>query len=358
MALAVAEATSFQPEITGPATLDATRKASISSTVQARLLYLAVEENDSVRKGDLLARLDDAEVTAQLASQEASFEASRQAVVMAKADLKQAFVSLTNAKTEFGRQTQLLETKTTSRSSYETAQTALARAEADKDKAEANIQQSQSQMTASAKSAEAQKALLAKYQIHAPLSGIVVDRTKDIGDALTVGSSFIEIVDPDSIVVTTRFDESLITSVGAGQSALVTFSADPGDPVSAEVTRVGRLVDEETREFEVDVKPDRLPTHWAIGQRANVVLKLSAKASTITIPTTALHRIEGKPGVWLSDDGRARWQPVTVGAAAGNRIEVLSGLTAGDIYAIAPTRLYRGMRIKARSGLSGSKESS
>ena len=300
MALAQAEASSFLPEITGPATLDATRKASISSTAQARLLYLAVEENDSVRTGDLLARLNADEVTAQLASLEASFEASRQAVVIAKAELKQALVSLTNARAEFGRQTQLLEKNTTSRSSYETAETALARAEADKAKAEANIQQSQSQMTASAKSVEAQRALLAKYQINAPIAGVIVDRTKDIGDTLTVGASFIEIVDPESIVVTTRFDESLISSVRQGQAALVSFSANPDDPVPAKVTRVGRLVDGETREFEVDVKPDRLPAHWAIGQRADVVLKLAAHASTISVPATALSRIDTKPGVWLS----------------------------------------------------------
>ncbi|WP_119308014.1 efflux RND transporter periplasmic adaptor subunit [Cohaesibacter haloalkalitolerans] len=358
MALTQAEATSFQPEITGPGTLDATRKASISSTVQARLLHLAVEENDSVREGELLAELDDAEAKAQLASLEASVEASRQAVVMVKAELQQAQVGLANARAEFGRQTRLLETNTTSRSSYETAETALARAEADKAKAEANIQQSQSQMIASAKSAEAQRALLGKYRIHAPLAGIIIDRTKDIGDTLTVGSSFIEIVDPDSIVVTTRFDESLITRVGQGLTAYVTFSASPDDPVFAEVTRVGRQVDEETREFEVDVKPDRLPAHWAIGQRANVVVKLTAKTATITIPTTALNRVDGQPGVWLSDDGRARWQPVTVGAVAGGRIEVRSGLAAGDIYVTAPTRLYHGMRIKAQADLSGGKERS
>ena len=353
-----AEASLFYPEITGPGTLDATGKASIASNVQGRLLSLDVDENDAVKVGDLLARLDDEEAKAQLASLEASYEASHHTVVMAKADLKQTLVSLENAKSEFERQVRLLETKTTSRSSYETAQTALARAEADKAKAEATVNQSQSQMMAAAKNAEAQRAQLDKYRISAPITGIVINRSKDIGDTVNVGSTFIEIVDPSSIVITTRFDESLISKVALKQKAFVSFSANPDAPISARVTRIGRLVDEETREFEVDVKPDHLPFHWAVGQRATVKLELEAHPLAIAIPAVSLVYRNGQSGVWLSENGRARWQPVTLGAVAGERIEILSGLSSGDKFVSLPGRLYAGRRLRPLDAQSKSLERS
>jgi multidrug efflux pump subunit AcrA (membrane-fusion protein) len=168
-------------------------------------------------------------------------------------------------------------------------------------------------------------------QIRSQTKGVVVNRNRNVGDFLAPGAPLMEIIDPSTIVVVARFDESVIGIINPGQRATVRFASEPEQNFAGSVLNLGRQVDEETREFRVELTLEKLPVHWAIGQRANVVIEAPSSASTIAIARTAVVRDGGHVGVWISRNDRADWVPLTLGYPAGPLVEVVNGLQEGDV---------------------------
>ena len=148
-------------------------------------------------------------------------------------------------------------------------------------------------------------------------------------------------MDPSTLVLATRLDESVMARVAPGQAAEIRYVSYPGQVFAGRVLRLGRSVDTTTREFTVDVTPDEPPPHWAIGQRATVSLVTGIAPRVLTVPQDALAPRAGQPGLWVAERGRrARWRPVHLGAASGGRIEVRDGLAEGDIVLRRPQGMY------------------
>ena len=153
--------------------------------------------------------------------------------------------------------------------------------------------------------------------IRSPMNGVVVLRDRSVGDLLTAGNQLFQLVDPKSLVISTRLDESIMGLIEPGQSAKVRFTSDAIQAVSAKVARISRTVDPETREFMVELLPDRLPRNWALGQRAHVAIDVSLPPETSAVPLALVARRNGRAGVWRPINGRAAWSPIEVGAVSG-----------------------------------------
>ncbi|MGV2064495.1 efflux RND transporter periplasmic adaptor subunit [Agrobacterium sp. 22-226-1] len=334
----------FQADINGPGTLDAINKANVSSSLQGVITALHVDRNDTLRKGEIIAEVNAEELKAQLSVSIASQEAARKAVEASHADSRRAEATLANARSALARQHELQRTGTSTLSALESAQTTVQQAEADLAKARSLILQAEAQEAEAAATVEVNQAQLDKSVIRAPIDGIVVARNLNLGDIVSPGTAIVEVVDPASIVLTARFDESAIASLSQGQDVTITFNSQVV-PVSGEVRRIGREVDTETREFTVDIAPDLLPPNWAIGQRGSATIALDGRTGVIAVPGAAIVRRDGHPGVWAVVGGRAVWRPVELGPIGGKRVEVWSGLNEGDVVVIDPKRVYAFMPI-------------
>jgi len=335
----------FQADIKGPGTLDAINKANVSSSLQGVITALHVDRNDMLRKGEIIAEVNAGELKAQLSASLASQEAARKAVEASHADSRRAEATLANARSTLARQEELQRTGTSTRSALESAQTAVQQAEADLDKARFIVLQAEAQEAEAAATVEVNQAQLDKSVIRAPIDGIVVARNLNLGDIVSPGTAIVEVVDPSSIVLTTRFDESAIASLSQGQDVTITFNSQDKVPVSGKVRRIGREVDTETREFTVDIAPDLLPLNWAIGQRGSATIALDGRTGVIAVPGASIVRRDGHPGVWAVVGGRVVWRPVELGPIGGKRIEVRSGLNEGDVVVIDPKGVYAFMPI-------------
>lgn len=335
----------FQAELKGPGTLDAINKANVSSSLQGVITALHVDRNDVLRKGEIIAEISADELKAQLSVSRASQEAARKAVEASYADSRRAEATLANARSTLAREKQLQSTGATSRSALEAAQTAVQQGEADLSKAQSSIRQAEAQEAEAAATVEMNQAQLDKSVIKAPIDGIVVTRDLNLGDVVSPGTAIVELVDPSSIVLTARFDESAIASLSQGQDVKITFNSQGELPIDGKVLRIGREVDTETREFTVDITPQRLPSNWAIGQRGTAVIALEGRSDVISVPASAIVRKDGHPGVWAVAEGRAAWQPVELGSIGGNLVEVRSGLNKGDVVMTAPKRVYAFMPV-------------
>jgi multidrug efflux pump subunit AcrA (membrane-fusion protein) len=114
----------------------------------------------------------------------------------------------------------------------------------------------------------------------------------------------------------------------------VVFRAEPDRPYTGEVARLGRQTDPETREFLVDVRLSALPANWTIGQRAEAYITTGRSEGSVVVPVTALQIRQGRPGVFVAADGRARWRAIEPGLRGRDVVEVKSGLTTGERIAL------------------------
>ncbi|MCF3641285.1 efflux RND transporter periplasmic adaptor subunit [Rhizobium sp. TRM95111] len=332
-------------DISGPGTLTAIESSTAGARIQGMITALHADRSDRVRKGDPLADIAADDLKSNLAAATASRDAARRAVDLAEADRERAEAGLRNARLSHDRQRDLLRQGTTSQASYDTALATLQQAEADVARTEAAVSQARAQAISAEATVALNRTRLEDAVVRAPFDGIVVSRDRNLGDVVTPGTSLFSIVDPASLVLTARFDESTMAEIRPGQQASLSFASAPDRRVAAHVHRLGRTVDEETREFTVDVKPDRLPDTWAIGQRGTARVAVGAAARTLSIPTDAIVHDDGRPGLWFVVNGRAWWRPVTFGRIGDGRAEIRSGGAPGDTVLLKPAGAYRGMRV-------------
>ena len=147
-------------------------------------------------------------------------------------------------------------------------------------------------------------------------------------------------------------DETASPSLATNQPARVLFRSEPAVTFAGTVARLGREADRETREFVVDVRVEKLPRNWTIGQRAEVFIETGRRTGVVTVPSSFVHWRGGRPSVVVNDHGRARWRDIAVGLRDSDQVEVVQGLTAGEV-AVKPLPgrkepLDEGQRLIAR----------
>jgi HlyD family secretion protein len=176
---------------------------------------------------------------------------------------------------------------------------------------------------------------MAFTELRSPYDGLVTRRDRDAGGIVVPGSSILQLVATDEIWISAWVDETAMSGLKAGQPARVVFRSEPTRSFDGEVARLGRETDRETREFVVDVRVKELPEHWTLGQRAEVFIETGRLAGVLTVPSHFLLWREGKPGVFITELGKARWREVALGLRGHNTVEVTQGLSAGEII-VAP----------------------
>lgn len=317
-------------EVAGTGTLEARVTTTVSARIQERLAEVLVDQGDKVAKGQLLARLDDAELKQQVGMAEAALAAAKQTALRVQADLARSEAVLDQAKLEHGRLIGLLESRAVSRADIDKTAEALRVAEADLVRSKAAIAEAQGQVVVAERTARYHQERLAFTEIRAPYDGLVIRRDREAGDIVVPGASLMEVISLDEIWVRAWIDETVLGSLAVGQSARVVFRSHPDRVYSGSVKRLGRENDRETREFLVDVATAGLPENWVIGQRAEVSIETAGAKDALVVPQEFVHWSAGRPGVFVEDRGRAKWRPIRAGAAGGGNMAVDSGLSAGE----------------------------
>ncbi len=329
------EAIEIQPatlsvEVSGTGRLDAHLSAVVSTKIQGRIEALEFDQGDTVRAGQVICRLDDADLQRQVEISEAGVEVARAAITRVEAELTRANAGLALAEREAQRIRDAAERSSVSASEADRVVQEAAIAAANEARAEAALLEARQQLVVAEGTLELHRARLDETVILSPFDGIVARRDRDPGDVVVPGSSIVLLVAPDQLWVSAWVDEIAIASLEAGQPARTVFRSEPDREYAGRVARVGLEVDPETREFLVDVALDALPPRWAVGQRAEVYITTESRERAIAVPGKFLTARAGQTGVFLLAGGRARWRPCEIGARARERVQILSGVDAGD----------------------------
>jgi len=337
-------------EVMGSGTLEARFQATVSAKISGRIAELLADQNDHVGQGQLLARLDDTELRQEVVVARATLDTARATVDRLKAEEARYAAVLDQAQRDYDRYAALVATKSVSQETVEKSREKLAVAQADVSKGAAATIEGARQATTAEERLRFEEARLADTRIYSPFDGVVIRRDRETGDIVVPGASIFQMISKKEMWISAWVDESAMAGLETGQPARIVFRSEPGKEFLGSVARVGREVDREAREFRVDVTVKELPGNWAVGQRAEVYIETGRKSNILGIPVRALVWRSGKPGVYLLDDGKARWREVVVGLRGIENVEIVKGVSPDDVVLLggASSQMVDGQRVRAK----------
>ncbi len=335
--------------VVGPGSVQARVPVTLSARITATLRQLDADVGDVVKRGQTLAVLDGRDLSARrgvVGGQQDALAHNREA---AQANVAKAQAELELARSKQQRDAELLRTGFVSQAVLDASDAALRAAAA-------NLENARAAHSAREDDAQAlrQEALYADTQlsftrITAPMDGVIIARLAEVGATLVPGSPLFRLVDPATLWVATRVDESVVGRVQVGHTASIRLRT--GETSSGKVARIARQSDAATRELEVDVGFDVPPARFAIDQEAEVSIDTGVVRG-ITLPLTALARDgAGRQGVLVIVDSRTEFRAVQTGASDGQRVLVVKGLASGERVIARVEGVSAGMRVRAIEGL-------
>lgn len=330
--VATVEQRAITPALFGIGTVEARTTYHVGPTVAGRVLRLSVEVGERVSAGQVLGEMDAVDFDERLRAQAA-------AVQRAQASLKDAQARQQQAQTQATRYSQLLAVRATSE------ETATARQQ-DLASANAALAGSQAEVARLRAELEALRTQRGQLRLRAPADALVTARLAEPGSTVVPGQAVVDLVDPASLWVNVRFDQTSSAGLRANLPAQVLLRSDTTAPLAAHVLRVEPLADAVTEETLAKVVLATLPTPLPpLGTLAEVTITLPELAAAPTIPNAALRRVGGKMGVWeLGADG-LRFAPLVLGQAdLDGEVQVQSGLKEG-----ARIVVYSEKELSARS---------
>ncbi len=330
----------------------ARRRATVSSKVTGKVLEVFVEEGQAVRKGQVLARLDDSQVRAALAVARAQLTTARGAAAEDQARLREA-------ERQFKRLSQLVDEKVVGRAEVETAQATVESLTARIALATQQVEVAQSQVAAL-------EVDLADMVVRAPFDGVAISKDAQPGEMISpvsAGGGFTRtgigtIVDMSSLEIEVDVSESYINRVRPDQPVEAVLDAYPDWRIPGHVITTVPTADRQKATVQ---GPDRLrearSAHPARHGRQGVVSQRTAggaapdapTAPRLLVPKSAVRTDGSQSIVFVVRDDRVERRAVKVGVAEGDQVEVVSGLASGDrIVVEGNDGLTDGSRVKER----------
>ncbi len=326
-------------EVMGTGTLEAHIHATISPKISGRISQVLADQGDKVVKGQKLVTLDDEDLRQQVEMAKAELSVAQAGVEMAGSQIKSAEATEKEAKSSFDRMSPLVSSGTVSVDAFEKAQQQLEVTQAGLSQAQTAKIEAEKLVAKDEASLHFAEAQLDYTVITAPFDGLIVKRSRNQGDIVVPGSMILDMVSLDELWISAWVDETEIDKLKVGQISKITFLADPKTELPGEVARISPEVDTETREMLVDVAIDKLPAKWAIGQRADIYIETAKKENATIIPQSVIIWRQGKPGVYIIENGKAYWRKITLGMEGKNTVEVTEGLMPGQFVIIPGSKL-------------------
>jgi membrane fusion protein (multidrug efflux system) len=336
----------------------ADEQAEVSAEAPGRVIATPVERGTQVAQGAVLARVAETETSAQLLEAEANAAQIEARLGLAGGgsfdparvpDVMQAKASLDLAEAEFGRIASLLDQKVVSQSEYDQRRSQVDAARQQFQVARNVAEQSYRSLEA----ARARVALARKAQadttIRAPFSGVVAERLVSVGDYVTRGARVATVVRIDPLRVELTVPEQAVSLVKVGQPVRIAVDAYPGETFEATVRYVSPSLRADQRALTVEAIAQNRDGRLKPGLFATASIQQPVSAPALLVPATAVETISGTARVYTIKDGKAAERIVTIGETVGDRVELTSGVTQGEIVAAAPKgHLTDGIPVRTR----------
>ena len=282
------ETGSIAREIELSGVVEPIRTVSVNSQLSTIVRTVLVEEGDRVSNGSVLARLEEAELGAELESARAALEAARAA---------------------FERAEQLREREVITLPEYERDRTALAAAEAGFRSLQTRV---------------------GYATVRSPIAGVVTVKHVEAGDVVGAQTQLFDVADISTLVVPIGVSELDVGQLAVGDTVALSLDAFPDRPFRGRIRRIFPAADPTTRLVPVEVALEA-GSQARPGYLARVELRLEARDDVLLVPASAvLTSSGGEESAFVVEDGKATRRAIETGLVSQGRVEIVSGLSTGE----------------------------
>ena len=326
-------------------------KAAVSAKIPGRLAMLNVSEGSVVRRGDVIARLDNADYQAAVSEAEAQVASARATLIEAESDRDQTQRDYARVRDIHAQNPNLVSTQ-----EVEAAQSRFNQANA-----RANAQSAR--VDAAAAGLRMAQANLENTYVRAPFSGTVLRKEAEVGEVVapSVGGGLtrgavVTMADLGTLEVEVDVNEAYIARVHGGQRARITLDAYPDTAFRGAVRQVVPTADRQRATVQVKVVINDHDSRILPEMGAKVEFLDDAPPARVgaapapprlMVPAAAVRSEDGRAVVWIVRNGRVTRRDVDAGPVSGNLREIRSGLAGGELLLVAGLDNPReGQRVK------------
>ena len=346
---ATATRADLSPSVYGIGTVEAQHAYSVGPIQAGRVLRIWVDQGESVKAGQLLAEIDPVDLRQRAEAASSSAARARQAAQAAQAQVTEADSRARMAQANSERYQALYrqnfvakEMADSRRHEASAATAALAAARANATGALREIGRAEAEL-------QGIDQLRQSLKLVSPINGVVTAREAEPGATVVAGQAVLRLVDPARLWVRARVDQARAQGVQVGQAADIVLRSAPGASLPGKVVRIDLQSDAVTEERIINVAFDPAPAQLYLGELAEVNIRLPGVRDALTVPRAALAQHQGRTGVWQIEQGRARFRPAQPGVQTADRVQIVSGLQAGDsVIVYSAKQLDDGVRVSEK----------
>jgi HlyD family secretion protein len=345
--------------------VQAPNRIEIGSVITGRVVQVRVTEGDAVEAGQPLIELDARELRAGVAQAQAAEStaltrvASVGELALPQSDdaLAQAEAQLRFAQADYQRQRALRDQGFISSARLDEVerQVAIARSQLESARTQRRAQSSGGvaardalvRLREASAARELAEARLAQTVIRASVPGTVLVRSVEPGDIVTSARRLLVIASRGETRLTAQIDEKNLPYLREGSRAIASSDAFPGERFDAVLYYVSPGVDTSRGSVEGRFRVASPPAYLRADMTVSIDIEVARKDHARVVPAAAVRETDGRASLQRIEQGRLVTVPVTLGIRGGAKVEVLSGLDAGD-RVVLTRGLADGTRVRAR----------
>jgi membrane fusion protein (multidrug efflux system) len=336
--------------------LAADEQAEVAAETGGRVIATPIERGTRVAAGTVLIRVSGEEANASLREAEANAAQIEARLGLTPAqpfdpahvpEVLNAKAALDWAEADFKRIKALLDQKVVSQSEFDQKQTQMQAARQQYQTAQNAAQQSYLALQAARARVDLARKTAADTVVRAPFAGLVAERVVSTGDYVTRGTKVATVVRIDPLRVELTVPEQYLSQVKEGQPVKLTVDAYEGETFQAKVRFVSPALKTDQRALTVEAIAPNADGRLKPGLFVTAFLQKAAAAPALLVPSTAVETIAGTSRVYVINSETAEERIVTTGERVGDRIEIATGVAAGESVAVNPRgKLADGSRIQ------------
>lgn len=326
-------------------TVQSVNTSVLSAQIGGMVREIRVKPGDRVRRGEVLALLDDRTPRAQLSAAEAGVNEASEGVNEIDHGIQAAQANLRFARSTFERYEGLMAKNSISRQEFDDAHTRYKEALANEQALEAKRKQVEARQRQARSQASVAETLYSYSRVVSPLNGVVVTKAVDTGTVVMPGAPLLTVEDNSRYRLEASVPENVAGNVRLGQ--LLAVSIPEGD-FEGRVTEIVPVADPSSRTFtaKVDLPPN---CKCRSGEYGKVRVRMGAAEALFVPQSAVIERGELEGAFVAGENNILHFRLVTTGRVSGGQVEILSGLNPGERVAVSNVdRLRDGERVEGQ----------
>jgi len=346
--VAAVEVGSIETQRTYSGSLEATAQFIVAPKTGGRIEELALRIADKVTRGQVVARLDNAEHQQAVAGAEAEF-------AVAEANLMEARNALITAERELGRVSTLRERGVSSESQFDAAHANFLARQSQTVVADAQLTRAESAL-ATARIQLGYTEVTADWSDDTDEERFIAERYVNEGDTVSANDPLFLVVELDPITAVIFVTERDYSRLRVDQPVTLQTDAFPGRNFEGRIVRISPIFSTTSRQARVEIEIPNVSQMLKPGMFVRATVVLDRVEDATIVPRTAITRRQDRDGVFvLSEDGNSvRWQPVELGVESARQVEVKNSPELGKwVVTLGQSLLDDGSAVRLPEGRGG-----